>query len=82
MLAVLGIEHRALTGQLVCLLPVLAPALAVALAGDRSVAAPRRADLAGGEDKVDVGEDVVDAVGVVLDAARVHDHACLRAAVE
>jgi hypothetical protein len=66
---------------LVGLLTVLAPALPVALPGDGAVAATRRANLTGGEHEVDVGEDVVDPIGVVLDAARVHDHAGLRASV-
>ena len=43
-------------GQLVALLPVLAAALAVALAGDHGAAAAFAADVAGGQRDVDHGQ--------------------------
>ena len=60
---------------------MFASALPVTLARDRSVAATRRADLPGRQDQIDVRQNVVDSVGVMLDAARVHHHCCLCAAI-
>src|SRR5689334_14131003 len=76
------VGDRTLPGKLIRFLAVLASTLTVALAGDRSVTTSGRADLAGGEDKIDVREHVVDAVRVMFDAASVHYHRCLRAAVK
>src|SRR5262249_23421106 len=64
--------------ELVALLAVLAPALAVRLAGDRRVAAALRADPPRGQDDVDRAEAVLDAVAVVLDAPGVEQDARLR----
>src|SRR5581483_11384333 len=65
-------------GQLFRLLSVLAPALAVALAGDCAVRTTRTADAARREHEIDRGEAVLHAVRVMLDAARVHEKARLR----
>ena len=72
--AVLGVRDVAVAGELVALVAVLASALAVALAGDRRHAAAGLAELAGGEAEVDRGKDVVDAFGLLLDAAGVQQH--------
>ena len=61
-LAVLGLADVAAAGKLVALLAVLAPALAVALAGDGRVAAVGPADPARGQDHVDGAQAVLDAV--------------------
>ena len=71
---VLGVGDVAVAGELVALVAVLAAALAVALAGDRRHAAARLAELAGRQTEVDRGEHVVDALGVLLDAAGVQQH--------
>ena len=63
-----GIVDSAVAGQLIGLLPVLASALAVALAGHAAVAAGRSPDLAERQREVDVGERVVDAVRLLLRA--------------
>jgi hypothetical protein len=73
--AVLGVGDVAVAGQLVALVAVLAPALAVALPGDGGHPAAGLAELAGGEPEVDGGEHVVDALGLLLDAAGVQHHA-------
>ena len=72
--AVLGVGDVAVARQLVALVAVLAAALAVALTGDRRHAATRLAELAGGQPEVDRRDDVVDALGVLLDAAGVEQH--------
>jgi hypothetical protein len=59
---------------------VLAPALAVALAGEGAVAGPRPPELAGGQRHVDDRQDVVDALDVLLQAAPVGDPAAPGAA--
>ena len=69
-----GIGDRALAGELVALLAVLAAALAVALAGDHDAARALAADVAGGQAQVDHGEAVLDALRLVLDAAGVQRH--------
>ena len=74
-----GFSMSRAPGQLVALLALLARALAVALAGDHRVAAAFAADAAGGEHQVDGGHAVLDALGVVLDAARVQQEAGLGA---
>ena len=48
--------------------------LTIALPGDRRHGAAWSPELAGGETEVDRGEDVVDALGVLLDAASVKQH--------
>ena len=66
-------------GELVGLLPVLPPALAVALPGEAAVAGAGAAGQAEGEGQVDEGGDRVDALGVLLGAARGEDdRACRR----
>ena len=63
-------------GKLVALLPVLAAALAVALPGDHGAARAFAPDVAGGEAQVDQRQAVLDAFGLVLEAARMqHDRA-------
>ena len=62
-------------GELIALLTVLASALTVALAGDRRIAAAGPADAPRSENHVDRPEDVLDAVAVMLDAARVQQKA-------
>ncbi len=76
----LRVGDVAAAGELIALLAVLASALAVALAGDGGVAAAGPPDAAGGEDHVDRTEDVLYAVAVVLDAARVQQKAAPRRA--
>src|SRR5215207_7134470 len=77
-----GIRDRTLSGKLIRFLTMLASALTVALAGDRSVATTGCADLARCQYKIDVSQHVVDAVGVMFDAASVHHHAGLCAPVQ
>ena len=60
--------------QLIAALAVFASALTVALAGDGSVAAAGLADASGCQHEIDVGETVLDALGVMLDASRVQQH--------
>ena len=64
-------------GQLIALLPVLAAALAVALAGDHHAAGALAAEVAGREEEVEHREAVLDALRVVLDAARVDAHGAI-----
>src|SRR3954471_12152117 len=64
-------------GQLIALLTLLARALAVALPRDHRVAAALAADASGGDDEVDRRHAVLDALGVVLDPARVQQEAGL-----
>src|SRR5690606_38886623 len=78
--AVSRIGDVARAGQLIALLAVLAPALTVALAGDRRVAAIRPADASRRKHDMDRPEDVLDAVAVVLDAAGVEEETRLRGA--
>ena len=66
-------------GQLVGLLPVLAAALAVALAGEAAVPGAGAAGQAEGEGQVDERGDRVDALGVLLGAARGEDDRAGRA---
>ena len=61
-------------GELVRLLPVLAPPLAVALTGDRAVALALGAELTRGQHEVDDCESVLDAETLMFDAARVERH--------
>src|SRR5262252_7292609 len=82
MLAMFGIHNRALTGKLIRLLPVLASALAVTLAGDGSVAAAGRADFSGCQNQIDISENIINTVRVMFDAARVHHHGSPGATVE
>ena len=77
---VLGIFDVTVAGKLIALMTMLAPALAVALAGDRGVAAIRLANAAGREHEIDAGNHVLDSLGMVLDAARVQQEAGLRPA--
>src|SRR5262249_7212834 len=76
--AVLVILDVAAAGQLVALLAMLAPALAVALSRDGRVAAAFAADPARRQYEVDGAQDVLHAVAVVLDAAGVHQETGLR----
>ena len=63
-----GSSIIAVAGQLVALLAVLATALAVALTGERAVAAARRAGQAEREREVDRGGHGVGALASLLDA--------------
>src|SRR6516164_1942032 len=74
-LAMLRIGNVAVSGQLVALLPLLASALAVALAGDHGVAAAFTADATAGDDEVNGGDAILDALAMVLDAACVQQEA-------
>ena len=67
--AMFGIADVAPARKLIALLAVFAAALAVGLADDRAVAALRFANPAGGEHQVDRAQSILNAVGVVLDAA-------------
>jgi hypothetical protein len=78
--AVLGVLDVTSPRELVGLLPVLPPALAVALAGDRPVSLARRPELAGREHQVDHGERVLHAERLVLDATGVEGHRSVRVA--
>ena len=69
-----GVGEAALARQLVALLAVLAAALAVALAGDHDAAGAFPPDVSGGERNGADGFAVLDALGVVLDAAGVQNH--------
>ena len=53
LLAVLRVLDVTSSRQLVAALPVLAPALTIALASDRAIATAGPADAAGGQDQVD-----------------------------
>ena len=66
--------------ELVRLLPVLAPGLAVALTSDRAVPLALGAELTRGQYQVDDREGVLDAETLVFDAARVERHRSLGAA--
>ena len=79
-LAMFGIFDVAVAGKLVALVSVLASALSVALAGDGGVAAIRLADAARGEHEIDAGQHVLDALALVLNAARVQQKTGLRLA--
>ena len=68
------VGELAVAGQLVGLLPVLAAALAVALAGDGAVAGVRLAGQPEGEGEIDEGLRGVGAVAVLLGAAGGEDH--------
>ena len=70
----LGIGDVAVPRQLVALVAVLAAALTVALTGDRRDAATGLAELARCKSEVDRRDDVVDALGVLLDTAGVEEH--------
>ncbi len=72
--AVGRIRQLAVARQLVGLLAVFAPALAVALPGEGAVPAMPAAGQAAGEREVDPGERGVGAMGVLLGAPRGQDH--------
>src|SRR5699024_6944780 len=78
--AVLGVGEVAPARKLIALLPVLAPALAVGLSRDRRVAAVGTTDAPGGQYDVDGAQDVLDAVAVMLEPARMTEEARLRRA--
>src|SRR5688572_29529277 len=69
-----GVVDVAIAGQLIGLLAVLAPALTVALAGQRPETAAALPAHAEREGEVDVGERVVDAAGLLLRAPRGEHH--------
>src|SRR5579859_2263925 len=75
--AVLGFGDVARAGELITLLTLLTPALAVALAGDGGIAAVLAAQAARGQHQVDGAEHILHAVTVMLDAAGVHEKAGL-----
>ena len=76
-----GVVDLAVAGELVGLLAVLAPALAVALAGDRSRSrCPTRPGRPSGQRQVDRGGDGVGALGVLLGAAAGQDERARAAA--
>src|SRR5688572_12702019 len=53
---------------------MLASALAISLTGDRPVTAPRLADAAAGQYKIDIRQTVLDALGLVFHATSVQQH--------
>ena len=57
---------------------MFAAALAIGLTDDRAVAALRFSDPAAGEHEVDRAQRILNAVGVMFDAARMEEEACLR----
>ena len=71
-LARLRIEQRALARQLIAFLAVLAAALTIALAGDHGAAAAFAPEVTGGQRQIDQRRAVLDALGLMLQAARVH----------
>ncbi len=77
-LAMLGVLDEPVAGQLVSLLPHLAAALAVALAGDAAVAARGLADLAQRQHQIRERQHRVDALRLLLRAAARQQHAALR----
>src|SRR5262249_47770677 len=66
------------SGQLVASLAVFASALAVALTRDRSVPAAGASDSSCREHQVDIGENVLNALRVMLYAPGVKHHRCFR----
>src|SRR5215475_2682366 len=62
-------------GELIALLPVLTPALAIGLSGNRRVAAAFSPEAPRGEHDIDGAEAVLHPVAVVLDTTRVHQKA-------
>jgi hypothetical protein len=64
--AVRRIIDLAIAGQLISFLPVLAPALAIALAGQARVAAIALSRLAQRQDQIDVGVNIIDAVTLLF----------------
>jgi hypothetical protein len=76
----LGVFDVPVAWELVALVAVLASALAIALTGNRSVAAIWLANAAGGEHQINAGAHVLHSLGLVLDTARMHEKACLRLA--
>ena len=68
------IVDAAVSGELIGLLAVLAAPLAVALTGNRAVAAVRLSDAAESERQVDVGQGVVHALRLLLGASRRQNH--------
>ena len=73
-----GSVSDALAGQLVALLSVLAPALAVALAGDHGGTRAFAADIAGSQRDVDHRQAVLHAFRLVLQPAGVHQRSPAR----
>lgn len=65
-----GPVDEAVAGKLIATLTVLTAPLAVALTGDRGVAASRPADHSSREHQIDARQDVVDPFRMMLDAAR------------
>src|SRR5678816_116646 len=78
--AMFGIADVAPARKLIAFLPMFAAALAVGLTDDRAVAALRFADPAAGEHEIDRAQRILNAVGVMLDAARMEEKAGVRGA--
>jgi hypothetical protein len=72
MLARGGIGELSLARKLIAFLSVLAPTLAVALAGDHRRAAAFAPDMAGGEHDIDHGKTVFHALRLMFEPTRVH----------
>ncbi len=70
----LGIGDRPHAGQLIALLTVLAATLPIALAGDHHAARTLASEVAGREIQVEHRQAVLDAFGMMLDAARMDAH--------
>ena len=73
-----GVVDLPVAGKLVRLLAVLAASLAVPLTGDRAEAGERLAASPKGEREIDEREDVVDALRLLLGAARREHHRASR----
>src|SRR5579884_2039190 len=76
-LAMLRVLDVAVAGKLIALVAVLAPALTVALAGNRSIAAAGPPDASSRQHQVNAGEDIFHALRMVFDAARMEQEAGL-----
>src|SRR5437867_3456301 len=71
-LAMLRVLDVAIAGELVALVAVFSPALSVPLPGDGPIPAAWTSEASGRQHQVDAGEHVLHALGVVLDAPRMH----------
>src|SRR5262249_42741524 len=68
-----GIREVSSTGQLIALLAVLTTTLAIGLSRDSRIPAAFASDTSRCQHDIDGAETVLDAVTVMLDAARVHE---------
>ena len=73
-----GISERTLAGKLVALLPMLTPALAVALAGNHRGTRALAPNISGSKSNVEYRQAVLHAFGLMLQSASVHHDGPLR----